>query len=128
MPVLNRLWRPWYVYQPAQLLRRAAAALPRSSSPGYVPLATSWGGRIVADPGRAIGRSLLTTRVFDLAVSEAMARLISPGDTVIDAGANVGYMTVLAAMAAGAKGRVLAFEPHSELFAILQANIAAARA
>ncbi len=114
------------MYQPAQLARRARAALAPALA-GYVPLATGWGVRIVADPSRAIGRSILTTGIFDLAVSEALARLISPGDTVIDAGANVGYMTVLAALAAGPRGRVLAFEPHPELFAVLQRNVAAAR-
>ncbi len=47
-------------------------------------------------------------------MSEVLARLIDPGDTVVDAGANVGYMTVLAAAAAGPTGRVVAFEPHPE--------------
>jgi FkbM family methyltransferase len=44
------------------------------------------------------------------------------GDTVIDAGANVGYMTLLTAIAAGPSGRVVAWEPHPELFGVLQQN------
>jgi FkbM family methyltransferase len=109
-----------------QLVRRTTASIlapPR----GYTPLRTSWGVPIIADPRRTIGHSILTTGLFDIAVSEALARLISPGDTVVDAGANVGYMTVLAGVAAGPGGRVLSFEPHPELFATLQQNVAAVR-
>ncbi len=74
-----------------------------------------------------IGRSILTTGLYDLAVSEALFRLISLRDTVVDAGANVGYMTVLAGVAAGPGGKVLSFEPHPELFAVLERNVAEAR-
>jgi FkbM family methyltransferase len=120
------VWKPWFVYRPTQILRRAVAALSHPSA-GYQPLRTSWGATLLADPTKAIGLSIATTGVYDLAVSEALARLIAPGDTVIDAGANVGYMTVLASVAAGPQGRVLAFEPHPELFAVVQQNVDAAR-
>lgn len=83
---------------------------------------------LLVDPTRTVGHSILTTGVYDIAVSEALARLIAPGDTVIDGGANVGYMTILASMAAGPSGRVLAFEPHPELFDVLRRNVAAVRA
>jgi FkbM family methyltransferase len=119
---LRLLWKPWFVYQPTRLLRRAVAGIvppPR----GYAPLETSWGVPIIADPTRTIGRSIVTTGVYDLAVSETLARLISPGDTVVDAGANVGYMTVLASVVAGPKGRVLSFEPHPALFAVAERNV-----
>lgn len=124
--MFHRLWKPWILYQPALLARRAIRVL-RPPPSGYVPIRTSWGVDIIADPTRTIGRSILTTGVYDLSVSEALARLISRGDTVIDAGANVGYATVLASVAAGPKGRVLSFEPHPGLFAILRQNVAAAR-
>lgn len=60
-------------------------------------------------------------------MSELLARLVDPGDTVIDAGANVGYMTLLAALAAGPAGKVLSFEPHPELFEVARRNVGAAR-
>ena len=59
------------------------------------------GDGVLADSTKTIGQSIRTTGLYDLAVSEVLARLIDPGDTVVDAGANVGYMTVLAAAAAG---------------------------
>lgn len=92
-------------------------------APGYRPVDTAWGVPITVDPSLAIGHSILTTGVFDLAVSEMVARLVPPGGTVIDAGANVGYMTVLSAIAAGPRGRVLAFEPHPRLFDVLRRNV-----
>lgn len=124
--LIDRLCKPWFVYRPSQLIRRVRAGL-RPPPPGYVALPTSWGAPIVADPSRAIGRSILTTGVYDLAVSEVLARLIAPGDTVVDAGANVGYMTVLASLAAGEEGRVMAFEPHPDLFAVARGNVDRAR-
>ena len=117
------VWKPWFLYRPQQIVRRLVSAV-RPPAPAFSTLDTSWGGRIIVDPTRAIGRSIVTTGLFDLTVSEVLARLIDSGDTVIDAGANVGYMTVLAATAAGRGGRVLAFEPHPELFAVLQQNAA----
>jgi FkbM family methyltransferase len=124
--VLQRLWKPWFIYQPTQLLKRAAAVM-RPPLPGYRPLVTSWGASITADPTRAIGRSIATTGIYDIALSEALARLIAPGDTVVDAGANIGYATLLASLAAGPTGTVVAFEPHPALFEILTGNINRAR-
>jgi FkbM family methyltransferase len=125
--LLQRLWKPWFIYRPAQLVRRACATL-RPRTHGFAPLRTSWGATVIADPTRTIGRSILTTGLYDLAVSEVLFRLISPRDTVVDAGANVGYMTLLAGHAAGPGGRVLSFEPHPDLFAVLKRNVADARA
>lgn len=125
--MLQRLWKPWFIYRPAQLVRRACATL-RSRTHGYSPLRTSWGADVIADPTRTIGHSILTTGLYDLAVSEVLFRLISPRDTVVDAGANVGYMTLLAGIAAGPGGRVLSFEPHPDLFAMLERNVGNARA
>ena len=125
--MLSHIAKPWYVWRPWQLVRRASIAIkpPRS---GYTALPVAWGISVIADPAKMIGRSLFTTGIYDIAVSEVLARLITPGDTVVDAGANVGYMTLLAGVAAGSSGRVLAWEPHPELFSVLQSNVAALNA
>ncbi len=49
---------------------------------------------------------------------------ISPGDTVVDIGANIGVFTVLAAKLAGPTGRVVAIEPHPETARYLRHNVA----
>ena len=48
---------------------------------------------------------------------------VKTGDTVWDIGANVGYYTVLAAKIAGAKGKIIAFEPDEENAKLLKENL-----
>lgn len=50
---------------------------------------------------------------------------LSPGDTVVDVGANVGYVSLLAASRVGTNGRVVAFEPNPAVRARLVAHVAA---
>ncbi len=47
----------------------------------------------------------------DLEVQYALSRLLRPGMTVYDVGANVGFTAVLAARRVGPQGRVVCFEP-----------------
>jgi FkbM family methyltransferase len=124
--LIDRVLKPWFVYRPMQIVRRSVAAL-RPPTAGYKPLTTSWGVPLRADPTRTIGRCILTTGIYDLTVSEVLARLIRPGATVVDCGANIGYMTVLAAVAAGPTGKVIAFEPNPALFPVLEQNVSGAR-
>jgi hypothetical protein len=121
-----RLAKPWFVYRPRQVLRRARTIV-STPTPGYRRLKTSWGVFMFADPTRDVGRSILATGVYDLAVSELLARLVEPGDTAVDAGAHLGYMTLLAAVVAGPRGRVLSFEPHAERYALADENVHGAR-
>ena len=55
-----------------------------------------------------------------------IARALRAGDWAIDIGANVGKYTIHMAECVGAPGRVLAFEPVAESFALLAANVRAA--
>jgi FkbM family methyltransferase len=118
--------KPQYVLHPARALRRAGRLL-RPPRPDGPPRAVRlpWGLELQVHEADAIGYSILVGRVFDPCVTEALARLIDPGELVIDAGANVGYMTSLAAVRSGHGGRVLAFEPHPDVFALLERNVAA---
>jgi FkbM family methyltransferase len=50
-------------------------------------------------------------------------RLLSPGMTFVDVGACYGIYTLVAAKLVGAKGRVIAFEPATRSYAVLQENI-----
>jgi FkbM family methyltransferase len=56
-------------------------------------------------------------------IMRLLSELVKPGWTAIDVGANIGYSTLLLAKCVGAGGQVIAFEPLSENFAILQENI-----
>ncbi|HEV2804404.1 MAG TPA: FkbM family methyltransferase [Chthoniobacterales bacterium] len=49
---------------------------------------------------------------------------MDPGETCLDVGANLGYMTSLLSARVGSLGRVHAFEPHPTVFARLKRNLA----
>ena len=48
---------------------------------------------------------------------------LNEGDTVWDVGANIGYFTLEFARCVGSSGKVLSFEPHPEIFKVLQRNV-----
>jgi FkbM family methyltransferase len=50
-------------------------------------------------------------------------RTVKPGNTVVDAGANTGYYTVIGSRLVGDKGNIYAFEPDPTNFALLQKNV-----
>jgi FkbM family methyltransferase len=47
-------------------------------------------------------------------VTKAIWRLAAPGDTLVDVGANVGYMSLAMIARLARRGRVFAFEPQPE--------------
>lgn len=55
--------------------------------------------------------------------SEAVHRLVRPGDQVVDAGANVGYVSSILSRMVGPDGRVLAFEAFPSTAELLHHNI-----
>jgi FkbM family methyltransferase len=117
---LSSLARPHYLFRPIQILRRVTSELRPSSEEHSFPLI--WGSEITSNPRDPIGLGLLRRGVFDLLVCETLLRLSDPGETVIDAGANIGHMTSLLAHAVGPQGVVIAFEPHPQVFARLTSN------
>jgi FkbM family methyltransferase len=70
-------------------------------------------------PATAVGATkahsrLLLTGLLEVPVQEALRRTIAPGAVVWDAGAHIGFFTLLSARLAGEQGRVVAFEPVPE--------------
>ena len=70
-----------------------------------------------------IGRSLYTGREWEPFVSSLFSLMDLAGTVAIDVGANIGIHTVELAMAVGAAGRVIAFEPESRSFDLLVRNL-----
>jgi FkbM family methyltransferase len=58
---------------------------------------------------------------------EFFEEFLQPGDRMLDIGANFGLYSLMAAARVGPSGRVDAFEPFPESFALLERNIAANR-
>ena len=72
---------------------------------------------------KVITRMMLFWGRFEPKETDWFVRLIEPGDTIVDVGANVGYYTLIGAKLVGEKGRVFAFEPDPESFALLERNV-----
>jgi FkbM family methyltransferase len=122
MAALTGFLKPCYLYAPGTLLRRIAMAFrPEPSAHRNVRL--PWGAVIEVNPAEVIGRELVRQNIFDIAVSETAWRLLRAGDTAVDVGANIGYMSSLFAYRVGTLGHVEAFEPHPRIFARLQRNL-----
>lgn len=71
-----------------------------------------------------IGRSLETYGEFSEIEVGVLLSLIRPGDVVVDAGANIGALTVPLARKVGRGGRVFAFEPQRTIYHLLCGNLA----
>ncbi|MBA2743752.1 MAG: FkbM family methyltransferase, partial [Chthoniobacterales bacterium] len=116
------LLKPCYLFAPATLLRRVLQGVGSPKS-GTAEVDLPWGATIEVNLNDQIGSEIFKQRIFDLAVSECAWRILSPGDHVIDAGANIGYMTMLFAAKIGSSGVVRAFEPHPTVRAALESNV-----
>ncbi len=73
--------------------------------------------------GDFIERQVYFMGVFEPIESFLFSRLLRPGMTVIDAGANIGQYTLLAASAVGSGGSVHSFEPIPATFGHLRAHV-----
>jgi predicted RNA methylase len=75
------------------------------------PLTTEYGTLIAGGAAASSLGSVLQYRgVFEPVLSEFILRHVREGDVCVDAGANVGYFTLLLASAAGRGGKVVAIE------------------
>lgn len=59
----------------------------------------------------------------DWEYAEWARSIIQPGDTVLDVGANMGYITARLADYVGPAGRVIAFEPVPDTYQMLEATV-----
>jgi FkbM family methyltransferase len=114
----GRLNRPHFVFNPTGLVGRG-----KKSGQTTLP----WGLPLRYAPNGPMGNALDRTRIYDLAITEAIFRLLGPGDTAVDVGTNVGYMTSIMARRVGSEGRVVCFEPQPAVFSLLEQNIASWR-
>lgn len=88
----------------------------RKPPPGFV---TTWWGTLAVDPRDSVSAYLNQSGVYDEPLSLEIAQRVRPGTTVLNIGANIGYLAVIAAERAS---RVYAFEPDPRSFALLVRN------
>jgi FkbM family methyltransferase len=84
---------------------------------------TEFGALVEGTTLDVIQRYIYYFGIWEPYVSRFVARRISPGDVVLDIGANIGYMSLLAASAVGPRGRVVAIEASAATYRKLKANL-----
>jgi len=113
--------KPEYLLRPGQIVSRMLlAGRPKAE---YADIRLPWNLVMRVRPSDAIGLSICTYGLYDLVTSESILRLLDPGETAVDIGANVGYITGLMAWRAGNAGRVICFEPCPTVFGELVRNL-----
>lgn len=72
---------------------------------------------------RWVGRALDYFGEFSEGECELFRKIIKPGQTVVDGGANIGYHTNVFSKIVGSSGTVIAVEPLPEVFQLLTENL-----
>lgn len=124
MHLTNYLNRPEYIFRPGQIYRRILRS-PHQDTNKFENVLLPWGVtiKICPSPSEVVGRSLWAMGIYDLIVTEVLWRLIDRGETAVDVGVNIGYMTTIMAKRVGETGKVWCFEPNPEVYEELSENI-----
>lgn len=94
------------------------AAPAQSDSSGVIDV---YGSLLRLDPEDSL---FLGSHDYEPYASKLVMGLLRPGDVAVDVGAMIGYYTVILAKHVGPDGRVFAFEPDPDNFALLGSNVA----
>ncbi len=78
------------------------------------------GSRVWMYLGDAVGRTVYWCADHDPKITWVCRRVLRPGDTCVDVGANIGAVALQAARLVGARGAVHAIEPQPDLAALLR--------
>ena len=121
----------WRVRSLRALLRRVPrgryrllSALAPSHGGLIASLAEDLGGaRFACDLSDALSREVCFTGAYEPPVSRVFQRHVPPGGMVVDAGANWGYFSLIAAAACGTTGKVIALEPDPRQYDALVRNV-----
>lgn len=85
---------------------------------------TARGGRFeIRDYGEYIQRNIFFLGYHEFRETRLVCSVLERGQTFVDAGANLGWFTVLAARLVGDSGRVLSFEPSTRIRGHLTRNV-----
>jgi FkbM family methyltransferase len=80
--------------------------------------------RFDCDLSDALSREVCFTGLYEPPATRVFQRHVPPGGTVVDAGANWGYFSLIAAALCGPSGTVVALEPDPRQFDALSRNVA----
>jgi FkbM family methyltransferase len=106
-------------------LRRAGRRVAKAFLEAALPPMEWVAGFRTARGGYLPNRIRMLTGRYEAEEINLMRRFLRPGQTIIDVGANLGYLTRVFARSTGLGGRVHAFEPNPIIFSLLEKNVSA---
>jgi FkbM family methyltransferase len=107
----------------ARVLRRVALPMLRRFNPGNIRIRHHYtGGRLLLHSFRHKGYWFHGRR-REQATMQFFQQVLRPGDTVVEVGGHIGYLTMLFAQLVGAAGRVVVFEPGGNNLPYLHQNV-----
>jgi FkbM family methyltransferase len=110
---------------PARLRRRIALSIYDHTSAnvkGVDIVVKQPGYKLMVNTKDLIGWNIFFFSEYEKGTNNILSRYVKPGDTVIEAGANIGSETILLANLVGDSGKVYAFEPNKDVFNRLSYN------
>ena len=105
------------------LAHRALHRVAVACGPDELMLRTVVGYVLCQASDYALISSLLENGELEPGTRKLIEKLLRPGDTFVDAGANIGMHTLAAAKAMQGRGRIVAFEPHPVTHDLLRKSI-----
>ncbi len=114
-PPRGGLARFWWRAQKSLAKRRLARKLEKAGDTP-IPFTSPIGFKFAAWPSGMMDRAVLREGAWEPATARHFPRLIRPGDTVLDVGANIGLFSILFSNLTGPAGTVHAFEPMAGAF------------
>ena len=79
------------------------------------------GHHMFVDPhDRTVGSHLIAHGYWERWIHSVVFALVSPGDRIVEVGANLGYYTIAMTVKAGASGRITAFEGNPRLCRLMR--------
>jgi FkbM family methyltransferase len=118
--IFNYFKRPEYIFRPRQVFHRLGRL--GKEVPATTIVGLPWGLNVKVRTSEHIGSDIFHFGIFDRIVPETICRLTDPGELAVEAGANIGQNCSLMLSKTGPAGKVIAFEPHPEIFQELKFN------
>lgn len=81
------------------------------------------GGVMMVNPFDTVGGEIYRHGCFEPETVNLVRKILKPGMTFLDIGANIGQYSVIASMIVGDDGKVYAFEPTPDTFLLLSENL-----
>ena len=112
---------------PGRIIRRLIKVVDRHIEYPIAPIISNarWdvGQFELIDCREYIQQSIFFLGYYEIRESRLIRRLLRPGDTFVDIGANLGWFTVLGSKRVGQHGKVIAFEPSTNIWLQLNRSV-----